>query len=433
MYLIGKRLFNRHVGFWSALWFQLLPVCAHHLSDGISESTFLLFVAWAVYHLLVAFDRFTPWRFAVAGSFAGLAYLTRPEGALVLVAALLVLGVAQLLTRQQPLSRWLRCGAALTATALLVGSLYFGFTGKFTNKPSVEEIIGVKPSGQPPTVPMNAGVRSTTLQGNLFAAFIHPSDSLGTRLLRGVSALATELMHAFHYVGAFAALAGLWWYGPRLRPIPGSWVLFTYGILQTLVLVALSMTAFYVSDRHVLVLIFCVIAPATAGLIEAPRRFLAWRQRQAGASRTCGLSLPQWTMAVLLVTMVFCLPKSLQRIHGNRVGNHEAGRWLAKNITSGDLVVDDHSWSHYYAGQVFIEGKEPHLPPGYQPTCFVVMTRSSDAEIGKKRDELEKELRAAGPIVYHWPENRSAEQARVVVYARPRDYAKYPWYVAGSP
>src|SRR5262245_45329967 len=85
MYLIGKRLFNRQVGFWSALWFQLLPVCAHHLSDGISESTFLLFVAWAVYHLLVAFDRFTPSRFAVAGSFAGLAYLTRPEGALVLV------------------------------------------------------------------------------------------------------------------------------------------------------------------------------------------------------------------------------------------------------------------------------------------------------------------------------------------------------------
>ena len=427
MFLIGKRLFTRQVGFWSALWFQILPVCAHHLSDGISEGWFLLFVAWALYEMLIAFDTWSAGRFMLAGLFGGLAYLTRPEGALVIVSASMVMAVWQILPRRQAWGPWFRAGASMTATALLVGGFYFGFTGQFTNKPSFKQTIGQDPEAQPAPGPINAQFAAPPfLQANLWAAFIERSDALATRFTRGVSALTTELTHGFHYFGMFAALAGLWWFGPHLRRIPGSWVYFVYGALQTLILIALSMTAYYVSDRHVLILIFIAIAPATAGLIETPRRLLAWRPT---AARVVGL--PGWTLAVLLAAMIFCLPKSLQRIHGNRAGNHAAGRWLAKTVIPGDIVVDDHSWSHYYAGQLFLEGKDPVLPRGHQPTCYIVMTRSKADDIAKQRDLTEEKIKAdEGQVVYHWPETRAVTEARVVVYAKPRRRHEHPWHVA---
>src|SRR5882724_9500339 len=47
MYHVGRLLFNRRTGFGAALLFQVLPINAQHLSDGISEGLFLFLVASA--------------------------------------------------------------------------------------------------------------------------------------------------------------------------------------------------------------------------------------------------------------------------------------------------------------------------------------------------------------------------------------------------
>jgi len=329
-----------------------------------------------------------------------------------------VLGGRQFLpaTRQ----RWgccLACGGTLTAVALAVGSLYFGFTGKFTHKPSVSQILGTYPESPP-----RAMTPANYLQASLFAEFIEPSNVLSTRFMRGGKALVKEFVQVFHYVGALAVVLGLWWFGKALRAAPASWVLATYAGVQTLVLIALSMRSFYVSDRHVMLLVLCAVFPATAGLMEAGRRLGGFL-----ASRT--LANPAAvTIAVVIVALGLGLPKTVQRLHGNRVGNHAAGLWLSDHLADGDLVLDDHCWSHYFAGLVFIEGKEPILPTSLQPTSYTVLTRSKDPEIGLKRYRNENDIRSSGGrLVYHWPENREPELARVVVYAQPRDFAKYPW------
>ena len=128
--------------------------------------------------------------------------------------------------------------------------------------------------------------------------------------------------------------------------------------------------------------------------------------------------------------MLACVPKTGQRLHGNRAGNHRAGLWLAPRLAVGDLVIDDHAYSHYYAKQVFEEGKTPVLPRGYQPTCYVVVTRAKDVEMDQSRKGKENEVRQQGRLVYQWPENQSPEEARVVIYAQPRDWNKNPWSVA---
>ena len=107
-----------------------------------------------------------------------------------------------------------------------------------------------------------------------------------------------------------------------------------------------------------------------------------------------------------------------------------SGVWLASRLAAGDMVEDDHAYTHYYAGQVFLEGKEPVVPTSYQPTCYVVVTRSKDSEIGSVRAVKEDELCKRGSLAYHWPEIRPLEEARVVIYAEPWvEPAEHPFVV----
>jgi hypothetical protein len=201
--------------------------------------------------------------------------------------------------------------------------------------------------------------------------------------------------------------------------------------MHAAVLLALSMVVYYVSDRHVMVLVLCGSYLAVAGLIELPRRVLAfWRQPTATTDSPELLwHRPAfWTALLLAGVFGFCLPKTLERLHGNRAGNHAAGLWLAERVREGDLVLDDHCWSHFYAGQLFEEGKVPVLALDVQPVCYVVMTRSRDSDIDAQRKQEEQKIHAAGgSVVYHWPERAELARARVVVYRRPRDFASHPW------
>src|SRR6266849_3077709 len=90
MYYLGRDLLGRRAGFWGTALFQCLPVSARVMSDALSEATFLLFTATALLFAVRALRGQSVTRFGWCGFFSGLAYLTRPEGALVAVATGLV-------------------------------------------------------------------------------------------------------------------------------------------------------------------------------------------------------------------------------------------------------------------------------------------------------------------------------------------------------
>src|SRR5207253_5412516 len=91
MFFLGKELFDREVAFWASAIFECLPVGARVMSDALSESLFLLMSTTALLLAVRAF-RTGSWRqFGLCGVFAGLAYLTRPEGILIVAAVILVL------------------------------------------------------------------------------------------------------------------------------------------------------------------------------------------------------------------------------------------------------------------------------------------------------------------------------------------------------
>lgn len=410
-YYMGKTLKDQRIGFMGALLFQFLPVSGHHLSDGVSESMFFLFLAGGLCFMGWALESNRRLYFVLAGASMGLSYLVRPEGALVLAASVGCLMFIQLVPGwRRTWGGFVLNTGALCVAAALVGSIYVAATGRITNKLSARIIL------ESTCAPVG---------GPLTASMFKPGDTTIQQAQRTLQAIGAELVQGFHYVVGLTVLVGL--LGWRRWRSQRTYLLgMIYFALQTLILFALGMKMSYVSDRHVMVLVMLGSYVAALGIEMMAERLSAFaKPRMAQASLS-------WMM--LLALIAIGLPRTCQRLHANRVGNVQAGLWLAERMHRGDIIDDDHCWTHFYAGQVFLETKVEPVAADVQPTCFVVITRSTNAEVDGKRRGQEQSLRQdRGQLVYFWPSEQGAEKARVVVYALPRNPKTHPWPVERAP
>lgn len=414
MYFLGRQFFERPVSFGATLLYQFLPISAQHLSDGISEPVFLLFLVCGLLQMVHAVRTPSAWRGGLCGISAGLAYLTRPEGALILPAfgAMLIAGQLRPAWRCE-WRRFFECGVATAACALAVGAIFFITVGHFTTKPMGQQITGetqvsdVHPAFGSP----------------LFATAVPITDSRTGALARSGWAICMEVNQSFHYVGAGFALVGLLLAFGSLRRDAGFWALAVFAALHAAVLVRLGMIAHYVSDRHVMILVLLGAYFAVYAMGELPRRLLAWRASMPPRFAPAAFAL-------LLVGMIAaCMPKAAQRLHGNRAENHAAGLWLAERFRlhpeDNPVIVDDHAWSNFFAGLVFQEGHEPAFPKDHPSKCYIVTTRTRDPQADAARAAVK--MSADAKIV--WPTDGDRERSRVVVWEQPRRFGEFPWPV----
>ena len=231
MYYLGRDLFGRRAAFWGTALFQCLPVNARVLSDGLSEATFLLLASTA---LLLAVRGMRGGRaapFAGCGVFSGLAYLTRPEGALIVPATGLVLVAMQFIsTWRRSWVRALTCLAALLLTAAAVAGPYVLVNGRLTNKPTPRRLW--EPGAD------EAPVGWHGVHGPLTASVlaIYAPGTLKDRHLWGLYAIATEVTKDFHYLAVLPLLIGLWSFREQLKTRCGAWVLLVLCLLHFLIL-----------------------------------------------------------------------------------------------------------------------------------------------------------------------------------------------------
>ena len=440
MYLLGRQFFDHTVSFGGTLLYQYLPVSAHHLSDGISEPIYLVLLVSGLLQMVLAMRDRRIRNCIYCGFFTGIAYLVRPEGLLVVPAFGLALFVVQCSRQWRSTGgRFFACGTTMLLTAMLVGSIYVYATGRITNKLSAIETM--KKVWEPVSALFAASSNGMT-NSHLFAVSFSPSDSNAIRAQQSVGAYAKEICQGFHYVAIVPALLGLWWSLASLRRQAAFWALAIYGMLHSLILIALAMSVFYVSDRHVMILVLSGSFFVVIGLRELPRRVLEWSTRPGTVSpcptftaepsseekRAWYRSAKVWFVILFVALVGFCLPRATQRLHGTRVGNHQAGLWLAEHVNPADVVEDDHAWSNYFSGLVFQEGCEPALPRDHQSTCYVVTTRSRDPVIDSQRRSAK--LSDKAEVVYVWPTDATAENARVIVHAQPRSFEANPWRIA---
>lgn len=444
MFYIGRELLDRWVGFWAALLFHCLPVGSRALSDGLAEGIYLLLAATLFLFTLRGLRTGSAIRLGVCGVCGGLAYLARPEGALLVLATGVVLvGMQAVSAWRKPWLRTLTCAATLSLGALAVSMPYMITIGGFTNKTStiwiwesLHDVLRHVLNQNPETFQHSAqySAASSGLDGSasqsaptpfplasIFAAW-RPQWSEGNHvgdLSWGIREYIQEVGKGFHYIVWLPALLGLWWFRERLRVMPGLWVMILVCTLQTLFLLRLATVAGYISERHSVMFVLCGTFWAVAGMQELPRRLSALGERLALPAAFVNWWGRRRLVEVLgVVALLACgLPSTLKTMHPTRAGFRAAGLWLAEHAEPSDEVVDPFCWAHYYAGRVFVEeGPRDESQPFVKGYVVVDKIYSKDHHSHLPFLAMAERLAARGTLVYHWPVQRPVENALVFVY-----------------
>jgi 4-amino-4-deoxy-L-arabinose transferase-like glycosyltransferase len=420
MFFLGRLFFERRAGFWAALLFQCLPVSAHVIGDAISEATFFLFLTTSLLFAAQGLQSRSRWRLALCGLFGGLAYLTRPEGALVVVATFVVLlGMQHVAALRWPRRQVLTGSAALLVGAFAVGGPYVATIGRLTPKPTSvyieDRLLGTTPAPVPAPQASHGVHGSPLFASTLLAVYVHdhPYDLHDIAIWRGLWSVVLMTGRAFQYVVWIPALIGLWWFRDRLRCRPGMWVLLVLCGGQGLLLWLLAAVVGYVSERHALILVLGGGFWAAAMLTTWVDRLL--HQSMAGRWR------PVLSVLLMAVATTFSLPSTLKALHANRIGHREVGHWLAGHAGPDDKIKDPYCWAHYYAGRVILE--EALDPVDSQPVIWLVLEESDNKHARLSSMEEVKNLAKSGEEVWRWtpkPCEQKAGAEVVVVYRFPR-------------
>lgn len=414
MFLLGRSLFGPRTGLWTAALFQCLPAFARSSADALSEGPFLLTAGMALYFAVRALGQRSFLCFAWCGVFGGLAYLVRPEGALCIAAAGAVLIGMQFYARsRQTWPRVILQGACLGLTALAITLPYMLTIGRLTSKPTANRILQIGALNEPdqPGPEVAAAIDGPPM-ACILALWWNPHDFPLWHSLQGT---LWELLRAGCVVGVLFLPVGFWWYRRGLRARPEAVVLLLTSGVQAVVVWRVAYTLGYASQRHMLFILMGVLYWAVAALLELTARLWAARQPETPPN------VQRWATILLGVICAAGLPKSLEPLHPDRVGNRAAGRWLAEHAAPDDTIVDPFEWSYYYSGRLFT-GAPAQTAPDAHHACYVVMDRKKN--LHGQADELETvahDLLPRGRLVYDWlpPSHSRWRPGEVQIYLVP--------------
>lgn len=419
MFYLGRLLFDRRAGFWAAVLFQALPVSAHVLGDALSEATFFLLLTTTLLLAAVGLRRRSVVYLALCGLCGGLAYLTRPEGALAVAAALVVLlGMQRFAALRWPRRRVIVGALALSLSTLAVAGPYVATIGRLTPKPTpnamgnlkVKHETGVSaPAPQTRAAPAKPPLRAMILADWMTIDIYGDHE---TFVWRGLVAVLRMTSRAFQYVVWVPALAGLWWFRRRLLTCPGLCVVLVLCGMQLLVLWRMAAVVGYVSERHALVLLL-------GGSFWAAAMLTSWAD-WLSLRLPAGRWQPAAVVGMMAVATCFALPSTLKPMHANRACHKAAGLWLASHAGPDDIIVDPYCWAHYYAGKVFLEGRPPSPDP--LPVHWVVLENSDNPHDRLRSLGHAEEIARLGALVERFVPSQKERKSRaeeVDVYRFP--------------
>jgi hypothetical protein len=413
MFYLGKELFDRRVGFWAALLYQCIPTSGRIMADGLSEPLFLFLAATALLFACRALRTSSPGCFALTGVMGGLAYLTRPEGALVpLATGLVLLGMQMGRGSRRSWGSVLRCGTSLSAAVLLVALPFMLLIQGITVKPSGKRIVDAPvaeegPAWAPPGKTGEPGAQRSESPLPFAIWYNGPHLTPADRVLWGFYALGIVLHKGFFYVLWAPALVGLWVFRERFRLVPGAWVLLLVCLMLAALLYRLAQIMGYSGERHILLIVLAGLYWAVATVVQAGRLVGGTAKPQAAAVLA---------NVALLGLALAPLPKTLAPLHADRAGFRQAGAWLAHHASPEDEVVDPYTWATFYSGREFLPRKTgASSTPGR--VCYVVLEKSSNSHphiwfLLEKAEQLAR----TGVEETYFPVKRGKEEVRVVIY-----------------
>ena len=353
LYLFALELYGTQAAWLACVLTFLVPLTGHVLADVLAEGTFLLFWVtgcWAALRFLS--DGRTSW-LVVTIAFAGLAYMTRPEGLLLPLALAGTMGLMVCRPGLRfPWPVWRRAVLFLIAGPLLVAGPFVALKGGIATKPAVARLLGLAARS-----PAMAVERERPLD---------PDQSTSTTYVVAVRAVGRAVQSAVTSPLLVLAIVSLFAAGGNAdRGRKGLFVaLILIGWL--LALVRLHVTGGYCTPRHAMIIALPVIAAAARSLgflvDRCTARFLA------GATvRRRGLLSAALIVCCLLAGTVFHGRDLIAPINPGFRGYRQAGEWLAAHSPRDARVLDLKGWAAFYAeraGYKFEELAQAEHDPG---------------------------------------------------------------------
>lgn len=397
MFLLMRMLIGAWPALAATLLFQALPVPAQVTADTLSEGTYLFWMAVGMWLLAVGLPQ-AKWKwFIAAGLASGLAYLTRPEAAVLPVAVLAFLSWAWLRGWEgYDYRRVFAAAGGLVAAICLVVAPYWLTIGKLGGKSTFNQMLG-------------GSARVVTAGPWLLASRFQPGvdgyDWADITPLFVAGAVVKEVGKGTHYIGLPLALIGLAAFMGTRRSEPGR---FRLGLLLTIVvavnvavLLWLGWKAHYVSERHTVLIVMALcpfMAEGVAWLSER-LKLVRWHSR------------PEVVLfaAIMLAALV---PHAKPR-HQQRWYHRVAGEWLATQWQEGDHLTDPYGYATFYAGQPYFFRK----PKPISRRQFVIV---EPGEKDRARLAIINEVRQRGEPIKVWPESGPPEVMLYQAAFRPR-------------
>ncbi len=152
-------------------------------------------------------------------------------------------------------------------------------------------------------------------------------------------------------------------------------VLITFIAVYALALVRHSTALGYLSNRHVMALVYASLPWSAAGVFVCARGIAVKLHWSLGLARVAGVAASVLIVAASIVVQM--QPNHLN--HLSRMGHWTAGQWLAEHVLKSETVLDTRGWARFIAGV-----------PGYD--YWHVRQALSDASLSYivvGRDEME--------------------------------------------
>jgi hypothetical protein len=346
LYLVAREHFgDASAGLGCALTFAV-PLTGHVFADALSESTFLLFWTWGYWMAL---------RFLREGKFvwlpptivlAVLAYLSRPEGLLLLLAISATLG-SMPFCRGLGLNRsrwWAALGVLVIGPVCLIGP-YVAIKGGIGTKPSIARLVGTAPKSLPQAVerqqpldPEQTAVETGALAARAVSESVRDAVSIP---LFPLALLGVFFVYRPVSPGMAPALAN--------RAQRGRQWLFAaiVAVASVLALLRLHATGGYCSPRHALILSMLLIPAAGFGLQELKAAIASVLAQRVPRSAQAVVGPSLWILVLGGLAWIL-LPRTLAPVNEGLEGYKTAGLWLRQRVEPGVRVVDASGWAIFY-------------------------------------------------------------------------------------
>src|SRR5262245_48401216 len=414
-YLLVRRVFDSNTAFAAVAIYEVLPVFVEVTSDGISDGLFLLTAVCALWFTVRALETTSRCVAGICGAGAGvccgLGYLVRPDGLIVAAAigltfaGVLVRRLRSRSSRQLPLF----AGIGLVFAVACVGGPYMALIGGLTNKPAGKGLSDTIQGGEPDKAYFDRSSSSRPVNLPLGPRWDPVAHGDQSKPIWAAKSLFNEYLKAAHYaVPAFAltGLLALWrrWGDPRIV------LLLAFAGVHACVLYLLAWKIGYVSQRHTLpeVLVTCVFAAASFPVLGAngarwSRRGTEWR----------------WGAVWAVLLIAAALPRDFRSLHSERAGDKAAGKWLAEQDATIQ-VVDPFGWTEWYAGRTLRTIPDPD--PRMGPFVFAVFTPNSPSPHSRLAwYDTAKQLKdqPGSVAVFEYPPGAPKDKVKVAVYKCP--------------